>query len=55
MTGTAAEIVPVVSLDGRGIGSGVPGPVTQRLIADFKALTRRGGDAISGKRKGGRP
>lgn len=42
MTGTAAEIVPVISLDGRSIGSGVPGPVTKALMVGFKALTRSG-------------
>jgi len=49
MTGTAAEIVPVTSLDGRPIGSGKPGPVTKTLMAGFKALTRAGGDAIPAK------
>lgn len=49
MTGTAAEIVPVVGLDQRPIGDGRPGPATKRLIADFKALTRREGDAIPAK------
>lgn len=46
MTGTAAEIVPVSSLDGRAIGSGTPGPVTRKLMAGFKALTRASGDRI---------
>lgn len=31
MTGTSASIVPVESIDGRGIGQSCPGPVTQRL------------------------
>jgi branched-chain amino acid aminotransferase len=42
LTGTAAEVVAVVSLDGRKIGSGEPGPVTQDLLARFRALTRSG-------------
>lgn len=54
MTGTAAEIVPVISLDGRSIGKGKPGAVTQRMIADFKALVRREGDRIP-KTAGARP
>jgi branched-chain amino acid aminotransferase len=41
LTGTAAELIPVVDIDGRKIGSGVPGPVTKRLTADFHALVRR--------------
>jgi branched-chain amino acid aminotransferase len=52
MTGTAAEIVPVTSLDGRAIGSGLPGPVTKKLMAGFKALTRAAGDAIPAKPRG---
>jgi len=39
LTGTAAEIVGVVKLDGRVIGSGVVGPVTKELAAKFKQLT----------------
>jgi branched-chain amino acid aminotransferase len=46
MTGTAAEIVPVISLDARPIGAGKPGPVTLKLISAFKALTAREGERI---------
>ena len=42
LTGTAAEVIAVVSLDGRPIGTGKPGPVTQDLRERFHALTRRG-------------
>ena len=41
LTGTAAEIVSVVSLDGRSIGNGTPGPITKDLGERFKALTRQ--------------
>lgn len=41
LTGTAAEVVPVVSLDGRPIGDGKPGPVTNDLLARFQKLTRQ--------------
>ncbi len=41
LTGTAAEVIPVVEIDGRTIGAGVPGPVTKRLTADFHALVHR--------------
>lgn len=40
LTGTAAEVVPVVALDGRQIGDGKPGPVTKDLLARFQKLTR---------------
>jgi branched-chain amino acid aminotransferase len=40
LTGTAAEVVAVVKLDGRVIGSGQPGPVTRDLLARFRKLTR---------------
>jgi branched-chain amino acid aminotransferase len=43
LTGTAAEVVPIVKLDGREIGDGKPGPVTTRLMAAFKdRVTREG-------------
>ncbi len=40
LTGTAAEVIPVVAIDGRAIGNGVPGPVTRRLKDDFHTLVR---------------
>lgn len=46
LTGTAAEIIPVVALDGRPIGKGRPGPMTQRLTNEFHQLTQRTGTAI---------
>jgi branched-chain amino acid aminotransferase len=42
LTGTAAEVVPVVKLDGREIGTGKPGSVTQDLRGRFQRLTRGG-------------
>jgi branched-chain amino acid aminotransferase len=42
LTGTAAEVVPVVKLDGRQIGDGKPGPVTQDMRARFQKLARGG-------------
>jgi branched-chain amino acid aminotransferase len=46
LTGTAAEIVPVVKADGRLIGSGKPGPITKRIIARFREMTRETGTPI---------
>ncbi len=40
LTGTAAEIIPVVRCDGRPIGSGKPGPITKLLRERFQQLTR---------------
>jgi branched-chain amino acid aminotransferase len=40
LTGTAAEVIPVVRVDSRPIGDGAPGPITRDLIARFKKLTR---------------
>jgi len=42
LTGTGAEIVPVESIDGRTIGDGAPGPVTERLMGSFHTLTKEG-------------
>jgi branched-chain amino acid aminotransferase len=47
LTGSAAEIVPVVALDGRAIGAGKPGPVTLKLMAEFHKLTRSEGAPIA--------
>ena len=41
LTGTAAEVIPVIEVDSRSIGDGKPGPVTQDLMERFHALTRQ--------------
>jgi len=46
LTGTAAEIVPVVKADGRSIGNGKPGPITARIVARFRQVTRETGTPI---------
>ena len=38
LTGTAAEIVPVVEIDKRAIGGGVPGAGTKQLMHLFRAF-----------------
>ena len=40
LTGTAAEVVPVVKCDGRVIGTGKPGPITKQLREQFYSLAR---------------
>ena len=40
LTGTAAELIPVVQLDGRPIGDGKPGPMTQKLLELFQKFAR---------------
>ncbi len=46
VTGTAAEIVPVVKIDGRIVGSGKPGPLTAKLLAAFREVTKTDGEVI---------
>ncbi len=46
LTGTAAEVVPVAEYDKRVIGNGEPGPVTRRLIGDFRKLVESSGTPI---------
>ena len=46
LTGTAAEIIPLVKADGRPIGTGKPGPITARMIARFREMTRETGTPI---------
>ena len=41
-TGTAAEIAPLVNVDGKLIGTGEPGPVTKMLIDNFKKIRKCG-------------
>ena len=43
LTGTAAEIIPVVMVDGRPIGTGKPGKLTLKLKKEFKELTKKEG------------
>ena len=40
LTGTGAELIPVVDVDGRAIGSGTPGPIFKRLLAAFRERTQ---------------
>jgi branched-chain amino acid aminotransferase len=40
LTGTAAEVIPVVKCDGRVLGTGKPGAVTRQLRAAFHELTK---------------
>jgi branched-chain amino acid aminotransferase len=46
VTGTGAEIIGAVKIDGRVIGDGKPGPVTRQLIAQYQALTKSTGVPI---------
>ena len=40
LTGTAAEVIPVVNVDARPIGTGKPGPITRQLREAFQKLVR---------------
>lgn len=46
MTGTGAEIISVVRLDGRPIGTGCPGPETARIRRAFAKLCREDGISV---------
>jgi branched-chain amino acid aminotransferase len=43
LTGTAAEVIAMVRLDGRDLGSGKPGPITRQMTEAFHARTRTAG------------
>ena len=47
LTGTGAEIVPVIAVDGRTIGDGKPGAMTKRLLAEFQKLRVRDGARVT--------
>jgi branched-chain amino acid aminotransferase len=46
LTGTAAEVISVIKVDGRVIGSGKPGKTTKELNAEFRELTMHDGPII---------
>jgi branched-chain amino acid aminotransferase len=46
LTGTAAELIPVVSVDRRIIGNGSPGPVTKKLMDKFNQYARDNGTPV---------
>jgi branched-chain amino acid aminotransferase len=46
LTGTGAELGPVVEVDGRAIGTGKPGPVTMKVLAAFRDLAAREGTPV---------
>ena len=41
VTGTLTEIMPAVSIDGKPVGKGIPGPVTLKLRGAFRELTSK--------------
>ncbi len=41
LTGTAAEIIPVIRCDDRPIGTGKPGPITRQLRERFTVMVRQ--------------
>jgi branched-chain amino acid aminotransferase len=40
LTGSAAELIPVVKVDGRVIADGKPGPVFESLLKGFRELVK---------------
>ena len=47
MTGTLAEIIPMVEIDGRKIGDGKPGSITKRLMDEFVEIRGKYGIRLS--------
>ncbi len=48
LTGTAAELIPVVKIDGRVIGTGKPGPVFKKLLTVFRKTVKKDGCQVYG-------
>ncbi|MFH1074342.1 MAG: branched-chain-amino-acid transaminase [Candidatus Firestonebacteria bacterium] len=46
LTGTAAEVIPVINVDTRNIGNGKPGPITKKLIKAYREMTRTQGTEV---------
>jgi len=50
LTGTAAEVIPVIKIDGREINGGVPGKMTKMIMREFKKLTKKIGIKVKYKK-----
>lgn len=48
LTGTAAEMIPVIDVDSRVIGTGKPGELTRKLTEEFCKLTHQRGTKVPG-------
>ena len=46
LTGTGAEVIPVIKVDGRIIGTGKPGPTAKNLIAKYREMVNSTGEPI---------
>ncbi|MBA4496178.1 branched-chain-amino-acid transaminase [Paenactinomyces guangxiensis] len=46
LTGTAAEVIPVVEVDGRSIANGTPGPISKHLMQEFHKLVKVDGAKV---------
>jgi len=47
LTGTAAEVIPVIEVDARTIGTGKPGPLTANILAEFRKKASKEGTFIN--------
>lgn len=47
LTGTAAEVIPVIEVDARTIGTGKPGPLTAKILAEFRKKASKEGTHIN--------
>ncbi|HTB64198.1 MAG TPA: branched-chain-amino-acid transaminase [Opitutales bacterium] len=46
ITGTAAEVIAIIEMDGRTIGNGQPGKITQKITSAFHKLVKKDGTRI---------
>jgi len=47
LTGTAAEVIPVIEVDARTIGTGKPGPLTAKILTEFRKKASKEGTLIN--------
>ena len=47
LTGTAAEITPVISIDGKKVGSGKPGNITEEIVSTYLDIVSAKNDKYS--------
>ncbi|GEK31130.1 branched chain amino acid aminotransferase [Kurthia zopfii] len=46
LTGTAAEVIAVIEVDGRQIGTGIPGTITNKILAGFREIVETDGTKV---------
>jgi branched-chain amino acid aminotransferase len=47
LTGTAAEITPIIAMDGKKIGNGKPGNITKKMMSEYQDIVMNKNEGYS--------